>query len=201
MNSSVSIFSITFQRVAASWPWYIVRGAGFVAALLIILLMLSGIGLVTGHTYKLFEPSKAWVIHRALGIALCVSIAVHVLFLLIDHTLPFTLAGLLIPFYSGYKTLWVALGVLAMYGTGLVVATSLGWIDTKKDLWKKTHFVSYAVMFFVFFHALNTGTDLVYGTFRAAWISVGFLIGLGVIMRLYRTGTLKKQADLQVKGH
>ena len=120
-----SYFSIALDRIATTWPWYIVRGAGFVAAFLIFLLMLSGIGLVTGHIYRLFEPIKAWAVHRALGIALCVSVAVHMIFLLIDHSLPFTFPQLFIPFIASYKTFWVGLGVLSMYLVALVVASSL----------------------------------------------------------------------------
>jgi len=45
---------------------------------LLILLMLSGIGQVTGLTYKIVEPVKAWVIHKALALALCGAIVVHV---------------------------------------------------------------------------------------------------------------------------
>ena len=46
----MSVVSIASHRVVTSWPWYIVRGAGFVAAGLIVLLMLSGIGQGLGHS-------------------------------------------------------------------------------------------------------------------------------------------------------
>ena len=35
------------ERTSASWSWYIVRGSGIIAAAALIILMLSGIGLVT----------------------------------------------------------------------------------------------------------------------------------------------------------
>ena len=53
---ATSTVHVVVQRVSASWPWYIIRGAGFVAAGLLILLMLSGIGQVTGITYRFIEP-------------------------------------------------------------------------------------------------------------------------------------------------
>ncbi len=192
MSSTDSLFTIALTRIVYTCPWYIVRGAGFVAVFLIILLMLSGIGLVTGHTFRWFEPTKAWAIHRAMGIALCVSMAVHILFLLIDHSLSFNFAQLFIPFISSYQTLWVGLGVLAMYCVVIVVASSLGWIDSKRGLWKKLHFVSYASMLLVFFHALNSGSDLKYGAFRSLWILLGGILLLAVVVRVFRSGTLKK---------
>jgi len=188
-----SYLSAAFTRIAATWPWYIVRGAGFVAVLLIFLLMLSGIGQVTGHMYRLFEPSKAWAIHRALAIALCFSIAIHVLFLLLDHTLSFSLPQLFIPFISHYKSFWVGLGVLSMYFVAIIVASSLNWIDTKKGVWKNLHFTSYLVLVLVYFHALYTGTDLAYGAFRAIWIAIGVVMLLAVVLRLWRSGTLVKK--------
>lgn len=191
------------QRVETSWPWYVIRAAGFVAAGLLILLMLSGIGQVTGIIYRFVEPIKAWAIHKALAFALCAAILVHVGFLLIDHYLPFTLTQVLVPFASHYNNgtkLWgiplggiaVTFGILAMYGVLIVVASSLGWIDTKKKAWKKLHYISYLVAFFVFLHALYIGTDLKYGVFRKAWIGLGLVIVVGIIARLWRAGTIKK---------
>jgi len=192
---------IAAQRVSTSWAWYVVRAAGFISVGLLILLMISGIGLVTGLTFRFFEPIKAWVIHRALALALCASVAIHVIFLLFDHFVPFSLVQVLVPFTATYKrmtihglhvgSLWVALGILSMYGIVIVVLSSLSIIERNKGIWKKLHYVSYAVMLFIFFHALYLGSDLAYGLFRYAWLALGiFLLGM-VMMRLYRAGTLK----------
>lgn len=193
------------QRVGASWPWYVIRGAGFVAAGLLILLMLSGIGQVTGIIYRIVDPIKAWAIHKALAYALCASIAIHAGFLLIDKYVRFSLTQILVPFASHYNNgtklggiplgaLAVTLGITAMYGVAIVVASSLGWIDTKKKAWRKLHYISYAVFLLVFLHALYIGSDLKYGTFREAWIAAGFIVVLGIVARLWRAGTVKKQA-------
>lgn len=164
--------------------------------------MLSGIAQVTGFIYRFFEPITAWAIHRALAIALCVSLAVHVGFLLIDHYVRFSLVQVFVPLMSQYSNgtkLWgialgslaVSLGILAAYGVALVVASSLGWIDRKKSTWKRLHYVSYAVALCVFLHALYTGSDLKYGLFRETWIVLGLIVVLGVLSRLWRAGTTK----------
>ena len=198
-----SVVSIADHRLVTSWPWYVVRGAGFVAAGLIVLLMLSGIGQVTGLTYRFFEPVKAWAIHKALAYALLAAIAVHVIFLLIDKFLPFSLIQVLVPFASTYNNktslfglslgfFGVAFGILAAYGVIIVVASSLKWIDTRKKLWRQTHYVSYAVAALVFLHALTVGTDVRYGVFRLGWLFLGFIIMVAVVMRLWRAKTLVK---------
>ena len=200
---AVSTAQAITHRVAATWPWYIVRAAGFTAAGLLILLMLSGIGQVTGLTYRLLEPIKAWALHKALALALCVAIVIHVTFLFLDHYISFSIVQVLVPFasnYSNHTSLFgialggfsLALGILAAYGIIVLVLSSLGWIDTKKGTWRKLHYISYLVMLFVLIHAIGTGSDLKYGTFRSAWIAIGLVLVLAVISRLWRSGTLSK---------
>lgn len=200
--ANVSGVTVALDRVGNSWPWYITRAAGFVAAGLLVLLMLSGIGQVTGIIYRYIEPIKVWAIHKALAIALCVSIVLHVGFLLIDKYLPFSLVQILVPFASTHNNgtqiggfslgaLAVTFGVLAMYGVVIVVSSALGWINKNKT-WRKLHYISYAVIILVLLHGLYIGTDLKYGIFRDAWIGVGAVLALAIIMRLWRKGTIKK---------
>lgn len=202
-SSTVHIVS---QRVVTSWPWYIIRAAGFISAGLLVLLMLSGIGQVTGIIYRFIEPIKIWAIHKALALALVASITVHVSFLLIDHFVPFSLTQILIPFASQYNNgtkVWglplggiaVTLGILAMYCVVILVLSSLGWIDTKKKTWRKLHYLSYVVGGFVLVHALYAGTDLKHGLFRKAWIGLSFVVLLAIVARLWRAGVVAKKTD------
>lgn len=191
------------QRVSDSWQWYIIRASGFTAAGLLVLLMLSGIGQVTGLTYRLMEPIKAWALHKALAIAMCVAIAIHGTFLLLDHYIKFSIPQILVPFLSSYNNgtkllslplgaLAVGMGVLATYCIAIIVLTSLNWIDTKKGAWRKLHYLSYAAAILVFLHGLYIGSDLKYGIFRAFWMFLGFVIVIGIASRLMRAGTLDR---------
>src|SRR5664279_4240776 len=151
-------------RAASSWPWFLVRGSGIIAAIALVLLMLSGIGQITGHTFRFLEPLTAWASHRALGIIFGIAVLIHGAGLLFDTFVPFTILQVLVPWLSDYKpvtiagiqlgSLWVALGVLAFYGTALVVITSLLWVEKKPYLWKWLHLLSYMLIVFVFVHAL-----------------------------------------------
>jgi len=194
---------IATQRFESTWTWYVIRAAGFVAAGLLFLLMISGIGMVTGYTYRFFQPAKAWIVHRALALALAASVAIHVTFLLFDHYVPFNIFQVLIPFVSSYKrskllgipvgSLSVALGILALYAITIVVLSSLKWIDTKKGVWKKLHYLNYFIVFAVFFHALYTGADLTYGVFRKFWILMGVVLFIAILSRLWRAGTIRRR--------
>lgn len=200
-----SSLQIAAHHASTEWEWYVIRASGFVAAGLLILLMISGIGQVTGLTYRVIEPVRAWTLHKSLAFALCGSVLVHGTFLFLDHYISFSLPQLLIPFLSHYtngtklfgtslNTLGVAFGILATYGIIITVGSSLnliGWIDTKKRTWKNLHIINYLVVLFVFLHALSVGSDLRYGLFRSAWIFVGLLLTLLIVSRLLRVGTLR----------
>ena len=187
-------------RVINSWPWYVVRASGIIAAITLITLMLSGIGSVTGHTFKFLDPINAWVSHRALGIVFGVSILIHMFGLLFDHFVKFSLLDILVPWLSNYKpvtvlgfqlgSLFLALGVLAFYGAAIIVITSLVWIEKKPYVWKLAHFLSYLVMIFVFIHAIYLGTDLASGPLRWLWILLGVSVAGAVGVRLRRANTI-----------
>lgn len=187
------------QKARSSWPWYIVRGSGIVAAVSLVLLMLSGIGQITGNTYRFLEPLTAWASHRALGIVFGVTVLLHVGGLLFDHFTPFTIWEVLVPWLSDYKpvtlfgvhvgSLYVALGVLAFYLTGIVVVTSLTIINKRPSLWKLVHLASYVIIMMVFVHALYIGTDVSHGWMRVVWFACAAAILGGAVFRLWRART------------
>jgi predicted ferric reductase len=188
------------ERVEISWPWYLTRASGLVAAASFVILMLSGIGLVTGHTFSFWEPLTAWASHRALGITFSVAVLLHIFSLYFDNFVPFSFVSLLVPFTSSYKTtqlfgysvgsLWVALGVLSLYITIAIMGTSLLWIEKKPKLWKFTHILSYVGMIFVFIHSLYLGTDLAHGLLRWLWILGALTVLYASLARLWRVKTL-----------
>jgi sulfoxide reductase heme-binding subunit YedZ len=197
MNAS---FSILASSLSVAWPWYVVRAAGIVAVILLLLLMMSGIGMMTGFTYRYIEPLKAWTIHRAFGIALALSVCIHGLFLLLDSYKPYSLAGITIPFVTHTEhsslfglsvgSLYTTFGIISSYVLVVVLVSSLTIIESRKRLWRKLHYLSYLLMVLVFFHALFLGTDFKHGFVRILWVTIGIVLILGIIMRLRRAGTV-----------
>ncbi len=184
------------SRAKASWPWYITRAAGFVAAIALVVLILSGVGLITGYTFRILEPLTAWATHKAIALVFGVAVIVHIVALLFDKYVPFTIATALVPFASNYRnvtiaghhlgSLYVALGIFAFYILLAIIISSLLWIDKKPYTWKAIHFLAYLVMIFVFFHALYLGTDLASGIFRVLWIIFGVVVAVTIVYRLSR---------------
>ncbi len=194
-----SLSQAVVERAEGSWPWYLVRASGLVAGVSLVILMLSGIGSVTGHTFRVLEPLTAWATHRAIGIVFVVSIVIHMLGLLFDHFVSFNLLTLLVPWLSDYQpvtlfgvqfgSLYIALGILAFYGALAILLTSLFWVDKKPKIWKALHIMSYVVIAMVFVHALFLGTDTGQGILRLVWIAGGVLVAAAALVRLKRIGT------------
>ena len=194
-----TLTQIITKRAEHSWPWYVVRASGIVAGVSLVALMLSGIGSVTGHFFRFLEPITAWATHRALGIAFVASVVIHMVTLLFDKFAPFTIIHLLVPWASPLKpvtvlginlgSVFVALGVLAFYGSIIVLITSLLWIEKKPRFWKLIHYVSYGVIAAVFIHALYLGTDTGHGIGRILWILGGIAVLLAITIRLKRART------------
>lgn len=188
------------NRTKTSWSWYLTRASGLVAAGALVIMMISGIGLVTGYTFKFLEPLTAWASHRALGLVFGVAVIIHIVTLLFDRFVSFNLVQVLFPFVSDYQSttiagvhvgsLYVALGIMAFYGVVIIILTSLLWVEKKPHTWKLIHLLSYLVMFDIFLHALNLGTDLAHGIFRWLWILGGIAVAGAVLHRLLRARTL-----------
>lgn len=188
------------DRVETSWPWYVTRASGLVAAVSLVLLLLSGIGQITGHTYKFLDPLTSWASHRALGIAFGVSVLVHIVALLFDHFVQFSPLHLLVPWLSDYKpvtllgvnvgSLYVAFGVIALYMVAIIIITSLLWVEKKPATWKLIHLLSYVTIALVFVHALFLGTDLAHGWLRWMWIGLNVAVLLAAFARLLRVRTI-----------
>lgn len=184
------------SRARSTWPWYITRAAGFVAAFSLVLLMLSGVGFITGATFRFLEPLTAWATHKAIALVFGISIVVHGVALLFDKFVPFSIAQTLVPFLSHYRevtiaghhlgSIYVALGIIAMYCVLAIILTSIFWMDKKPHAWKTFHFLAYLTMIFVFFHALYLGTDLAHGIFRILWIILGIAVAVAIVYRLRR---------------
>lgn len=187
------------DRAESSWSWYITRASGIVAAICFVILMLSGIGQVTGYTFRILDPLTSWASHRALGIAFGVAVLVHMFSLLFDHFVKFNLLEIFIPWLSKYQpvtifgfhmgSLYVALGVLSFYLVTITIISSLVWVEKKPYLWKWLHLLSYITLFFIFVHALFIGTDLAHGLLRLLWILAGISVFVVSLQRLWRAHT------------
>ena len=140
--------------------WYLSRVAGLIAYTLLCLAVILGLS-VTNKLARVWPGGPAAVdLHQFASLLGLSFTAFHVLVLLGDHYIGYTLPQLLIPFAStDYRPLWVGLGQIALY---LAVPIALSfyvrrWIGYRT--WRSLHYGTFGVYALTTLHGLLAGTD------------------------------------------
>lgn len=164
--------------------WYVSRASGITAYLLLTAAMVLGLGVFT----RLFDPvaprASSFALHEhtswlALGFT-----GLHAAALLLDRSQPFGLAQVLVPFVAAYRPVPVGLGVLALYGAGLLTASFAlkSWLGHRT--WRTLHYLSFGIYVLATLHGLLAGS----GTGQA-WVQWLYLGSSATVffLALYRT--------------
>ncbi|MFC1730783.1 ferric reductase-like transmembrane domain-containing protein [candidate division KSB1 bacterium] len=175
------------------WPWYFSRASGIVAYLLLFFLIISGIGIKTTASYRLISPTTAWITHRYLGITLAFSIFVHIISLLFDDFLQFTLLELLIPFESHFESTYVALGIVGFYIFLAIIITSLFFMQKIPRTWRALHYLTYPTFGLIFLHGVLIGTDTSTPIMQAVYWSTGIIASIMILYRIFISYKLRKK--------
>jgi sulfoxide reductase heme-binding subunit YedZ len=145
--------------------WITARAAGLAA--LILASASVGVGLsMSGRLLGGRGPDMR-VVHEALSIATLAAIALHALALLGDSYFHPSLADLTIPFVSGYREPYMALGIIAGWGFALF---GLSYYLRKRigtARWKVIHRFTALAWILGVIHSLGEGTDA-----RATWFLI-----------------------------
>ena len=139
--------------------WYIARGAGVMALLMLTVSVVLGIATRQGNPLAGLPRFAIATVHRNASLIGLGLVVVHVLSLLFDSYAKLNPVDLVIPFVGAYRQLWLGLGTLAFDLLLLVLITSLNRTRLKLRTWRGIHWLSYAVWPIALAHALGTGTD------------------------------------------
>jgi predicted ferric reductase len=155
--------------------WYVARASGIVTWGLLVASMVWGLLYAT----KVFgrKVSAWWLlgVHRWLGVLAIVFTGIHVVALLTDSYVQFTVRDVLVPFIGPWKPLATGLGIISMYLLLAIELTSLAKAKLPYHVWRWIHLASYALFALATIHALASGTDL--GTV----LNDGLLVALGAV--------------------
>ncbi len=139
--------------------WYATRSAGVVAWMLLTVSVLWGLALSTKVFGKRPRPNWLLDLHRYLGGLAVVFTAVHVIAIVLDSFVTFSLVNVLVPFTGSWHPAAVAWGIVAMYALVAVEITSLLRARVSKQLWRATHYLSFPLFALATIHVLAAGTD------------------------------------------
>jgi DMSO/TMAO reductase YedYZ heme-binding membrane subunit len=137
--------------------WAVARSSGLVAFLAamgaVILRTRRQSGLPIGGL-----PSRVYALHRALGIASVLAVAVHLVALWADNFVEFTASQLLLVLWtSSYEPFAVTLGWLVMIA--LLLAAASGGLRRLLPGWRVVHALAFLIFPLGLVHGLLAGSD------------------------------------------
>ncbi len=159
--------------------WYIARAGGIVAMILVAASVLWGLLLSSKYLAGGPKPKGLLDLHRFLGGLSVVFTGLHLLGLYLDSYVEFTVAELLVPFASPWRSGAVAAGVIAFWLLVSVQASSMMMRKLPRRWWKWIHLTSYLLLPLGLAHGIMAGTDA--GT---AWYRLGSGAAIGLLVWL-----------------
>ena len=152
--------------------WFLTRGSGVVALLLLTLAV--SLGIVTSLRLAIAGRRFATVsLHRNATLLAITFVALHVLTTIADGYAPIGLQDSIVPFASPYRPIWLGLGTVAFDLLIALVITSYLRQRIGARMWRGTHWLAYAAWPVALLHAFGTGSDA-----RAGWF---FWLGIACL--------------------
>ena len=143
------------------WTWLGIRASGITAWGLLTAVVLWGILLRTRLLGRLASPMRLLDLHRWLGATALAFLLVHMILLLIDPAVQFTVAQVLVPGLAPWEPIAAALGTIAFWL--LIPVSFIGRLRPRLgkvgNTWfKRSHLIAYAAWPIATAHCVLAGT-------------------------------------------
>jgi methionine sulfoxide reductase heme-binding subunit len=179
--------------------WFVSRGSGLVLLLLFSVVMVLGVATRMGSAPRRWPRFAVSELHRTLALFAVAFLGLHVTTAILDPYVSIGWAATLLPFMSGYRTLAIGLGTLAVDIGGAVLLTSLARGRLGYRAWRVVHWLAYLAWPVAFWHSLTAGNDL-----RIWWVALvewgsAALVATAVVARLLAAITHRKGKPGQMR--
>jgi sulfoxide reductase heme-binding subunit YedZ len=137
--------------------WYLSRGTGIVALLLLTAAVVLGMlnsGRFLSQRWPRFTVSA---IHRNISLLALVFLVIHIASSVIDPYAGIRWLDAVVPFVSSYRSFWLGLGALSGDLMLAVLVTSLLRPRIGYRVWRAVHWLSYAMWPIALVHGIGTG--------------------------------------------
>lgn len=180
--------------------WLIIRVSGVVSWMLLTLVVLWGLVLKTRIFGKSIKPATTYNLHLKLGTVALVALSIHLVTLILDPFMNFSITQLAVPGLSEWRPLAVALGTLSLWT--LVPGSLFGRLRSKlgrlgKVLSNYSHKISFLAWPLATAHYIFAGTDSLKSwsiiLLASSWLSITFLL----IYRSLKIETIRQQPKNQ----
>jgi len=157
--------------------WYLTRGTGLVALVLLTASLLLGILEFSQWSRPGLPRFLTAGLHKNISLLVSVFLGLHIVTSVLDSFAPIRWLDAVIPFASAYRPIWLGLGALAFDLLIAITVTSLLRTRLGYRGWRAVHWFSYACWPVAFVHGLGTGSDI-----RTRWVLVLNLACLGLVL-------------------
>ncbi len=168
--------------------WYLTRGTGVVAMVVLTVVVAAGIVTTTGWSASWWPRFYSRTLHRDLSLFALVLIAAHVVTTVADGYVPIGYVDAVVPFHSPYRTVWLGLGTLATDLLLVVLVTSALRHRIGYPAWRTIHWMAYLMWPLALFHSIGIGTDIKLGAVQLLGLACIALVGAAVVYRLLAGG-------------
>lgn len=174
--------------------WYLTRAAATVAYALLTATVILG---MLRSIARQASERLSWVVdelHQVAATLTGLFIVIHLLTLLLDPFLPFSLTNLLLPLGEPYRPTAVRVGVLALYVMALVLVSS--WIRRRLPyrVWRGVHYFSLLAFALVTAHGFLAGSDKDEPWMRAVYAGATAAVAFLLLVRLFAGPAVANQA-------
>jgi hypothetical protein len=169
--------------------WYVTRGTGVVALLLLTAGVVLGVLTSTRWATPRWPRFVVSGLHRSVTLLALAFVAIHVLTTVLDGYTPIGLKDSVLPFASQYRPIWVGLGAVAFDLLLAVIVTSLLRAHFGYRAWRLVHWLAYASWPVALVHGLGTGSDV-----RAGWFGLLAMLSVASVVAAVLWRVLESQA-------
>jgi len=157
--------------------WELIRGSGLLAYVALTFSTILGIAITVRAFDSITKRAYVYEGHQSVSIAALVLTGVHMIALLFDKFVGFSVAAVLVPFASGWRPWAVVLGIGAFYIMLIVTLTSYIRPQIGQKAWRAIHYSSFAAWGFAVVHGLTAGSDT-----GEVWVQYLYLVTAALVI-------------------
>jgi sulfoxide reductase heme-binding subunit YedZ len=181
-------------------PWYVVRVSALLAYLALTGSVVYGLLLSTGILDRIAQRTVSFTLHQDLsGIALALAL-VHAAVLMIDRSVPYTPAEVVVPFSGPYRPIWVGIGQLSL---ALALVVFLSFYARKRigqKRWRSLHYLSFVAFLGATAHGLMAGTDTASSRIVMAYAVALAVVAFLLVYRVVLAGAARRSQARPSQG-
>ena len=189
-----SLFALDSVQI---W-WYVTRASGIIAYLLLWFSTILGLAVTSKYLDGMLDRLFTYDFHEFISLLSVGFTLVHVIVLMLDQYMPYSLAQILVPFISPYRPFWVGVGVISFYMILLVTITFYMRNRIGTRAFRAIHVLSLAGYIGVTLHGYYSGTDTALPSMQILYditgLAVLFLTVYWLVMVLQRNAEKRRQA-------